>query len=467
MQIINPYPNSFTGCFLNFRIGSTILGLVSLSILSHGRETPRDDKKPNIVFILADDLGYTDLSCYGAIGLKTPNLDKMAEDGIRFTDFYAPAGVSTPTRAGLLTGCYPKRVGLHVAVLPPDTRSGLNPDEITIAEILKAEGYTTCCIGKWHLGLLPEVKPNAQGFDYYYGMPGPNHGRSDLFRNDTLLKKNSEVNYDQITLNYTREAVEFIRQSREKPFFLYIAHSAVHIPLFASEKFRRRDGPNGLYFDMIEELDWSCGEILKELDDSGLSKNSIVVFTSDNGPSGVAAPPLHGGKGSTWEAGFRVPLIVRWPNRIAGGRVCHEMATMMDFLPTLAGITGTRIPDDRKLDGHNILPLLTKRNAKSPYQYLCYYGRDGKLAAIRMGQWKLHLLEPSERWAGKQPVKEALLDTRPSVPLPWLYNLTSDIGETHNIADSNPEIVRQLTEMALFVDSELTNELRPSYIEDK
>ena len=467
MKKFNHYPDSFNGCFSDFRIGATILGLGSLSIFSHGREATADDKKPNIVFILADDLGYTDLSCYGATGLKTPNLDKMAEDGIRFTDFYAPAGVSTPTRAGLLTGCYPKRVGLHVAVLPPDTRSGLNPDEITIAEMLKAEGYSTGCIGKWHLGLLPEVKPNAQGFDYYYGMPGPNHGRSDLFRNDTLLKKNSEVDYDQITLNYTREAVEFMRQNKEKPFFLYVAHSAVHIPLYASEKFRRRDGPNGLYFDMIEELDWSCGEILKELENSGLGKNTIVVFTSDNGPSGVAAPPFHGGKGSTWEAGFRVPLIVRWPNRIARGRVCHEMATMMDFLPTLAGITGARIPDDRKLDGHNILPLLTKRNAKSPYQFLCYYGRDGQLAAIRMGQWKLHLLEPSERWAGKQPVKEALLDTRPSVPLPWLYNLSSDIGETHNIADSNPEIVIQLTEMALSVDSELTRELRPSYTEEK
>ena len=209
MQIFNHYPKSLNGCFSDFRIGATILGLGSFSLLSYGREVPAGDEKPNIVFILADDLGYTDLSCYGATGLKTPNLDKMAEDGIRFTDFYAPAGVSTPTRASLMTGCYPKRVGLHVAVLPPDTRSGLNPNEITIAELLKAEGYTTGCIGKWHLGLRPEVKPNAQGFDSYYGMPGPNHGRSDLVRNDTLLKKNSEVDYDQITLNYTREAVEF------------------------------------------------------------------------------------------------------------------------------------------------------------------------------------------------------------------------------------------------------------------
>jgi arylsulfatase A-like enzyme len=460
------YINSSSVCHSGFRIGATLLGIGSLSMFSQCRQAPATDEKPNIVFILADDLGYTDLSCYGATELKTPNLDKMAEEGIRFTDFYAPAGVSTPTRASLMTGCYPKRVGLHIAVLPPNTESGLNPSEITIAELLKAEGYTTGCIGKWHLGLLPEVKPNAQGFDYYYGMPGPNHGRSDLFRNDTLLKKNSEVDYDQITINYTRQALEFILNNKEKPFFLYVAHSAVHIPLYASEQFRQRNGPNGLYFDMIEELDWSCGEIIKELRVAKLLENTIVIFTSDNGPSGVAAPPLHGGKGSTWEAGFRVPLIIRWPKQIQGGKICHEMATMMDFLPTLAAITGIQIPADRKLDGYNILPLMTDEKAKSPYSFLCYYGRDGRLAAIRKGDWKLHLIEPSERWAGKQPVKEALLDTRPSDSLPWLYNLSSDVGETHNMANINPEIVKQLTERALSLDSELTDQQRPAYIKD-
>jgi len=466
-MINNNNPHSFIGYFSGFKVCTALLSIGSLSMFSQWSESSVPDEKPNIVFILVDDLGYTDLSCYGATEIKTPNLDKMAAEGIRFTKFYAPAGVSTPTRASLMTGCYPKRVGLHVGVLPPDTHSGLNPNETTIAELLKTEGYSTGCIGKWHLGLLPEVMPNAQGFDYYYGMPGPNHRRSDLYRNNIMLKKNSEVDYDQITLDYTQEAVSFIRKNKEKPFFLYVAHSAVHIPLFASKAFRHRDGMNGLYFDMIEEVDWSCGEILKELKDAGVLENTIVIFTSDNGPSGVAAPPLHGGKGSTWEAGFRVPLIVRWPKQIPGGRVCHEMATMMDFLPTLAGITGTQIPADRKLDGYNIMPLMTDKNAKSPYSFLCYYGRDGRLAAIHKGHWKLHLLEPSERWAGKQPIKEALLDTRPSDPLPWLYNLSYDIGETHNIADSNPEIVRQLTELALSFDSELTDELRPAYIEDK
>jgi len=364
-----------------------------------------------------------------------------------------------------MTGSYPKRVGLHVAVLPPDTHSGLNPDEITIAEIFKEKGYTTSCIGKWHLGLLPEVLPVSQGFDYYYGMPGPNHGRSDLYRDKVLLKKNNEVDYNQITLDYTREAVEFIKKNKEKPFFLYLAHGAVHIPLYASEGFHRHQGPNGLYYNMIEELDWSCGEIFKTLKEEGLQKNTIVVFTSDNGPSGVAAPPLHGGKGSTWEAGFRVPLIVRWPGKIKKGSLCNEVATMMDFLPTLSGIIGALLHESRKIDGHDILPLLTDKKAKTPYSFLCYYGRDGNIAAIRKGEWKLHLLEPSERWAGKQPIKEALLDTKPSTPLPWLYNLTTDIGEVNNVADQYPGIVKELTELAHSVDSELTNELRPAYAE--
>ena len=454
---------NFTKPVSGTRLGPVLFGIGSLALVSF-YSMGAVPEKPNIVFILADDLGYADLSCYGAKEIQTPNLDKLANEGVRFTNFYAPAGVSTPTRASLMTGCYPKRVGLHVAVLPPNTRNGLNPNEITIAELLKKQGYATGCIGKWHLGLLPEVMPNAQGFDYYYGMPGPNHGISDLYRNDSLIKKNKEVEYDQITINYTKEAISFIRKNKEKPFFLYMAHSAIHVPLYASNEFRKHTGPNGLYYDMTEELDWSCGEIINELKNSGILDNTIVVFTSDNGPSGVAAPPLHGGKGSTWEAGFREPLIVRWPKGIPAKSVCNEMATMMDFYPTLANIAGAKIPTDRKIDGHDIFSLLSKKGAKSRTDFLCYYGRDGELAAIRMGKWKLHLLEPSEKWAGKQPINEALLNTKPTTPLPWLYDLTSDIGETNNIADSNPEIVRKLKEKALTFDLKLSSEIRPVYV---
>jgi arylsulfatase A len=447
---------------VRLKLGTTLISISSLSLLSQTAKASEPDK-PNIVFILADDLGYADLSCYGAKEIKTPNLDRLAKEGVRFTDFYAPAGVSTPSRASLMTGCYPKRVDMHVAVLPPFTQSGLNPNEITIAELLKEEGYATGCIGKWHLGILPEVMPDSQGFDYYYGMPGPNHGRSDLYRNDTLIRINSEVDYDKITQDYTQEAISFIRKNKEKPFFLYIAHNAIHIPLFASRSFRRHEGQLGLYRDMTEELDWSCGEILKELKDDKLIDNTIVIFTSDNGPSGVAATPLHGGKGSTWEGGFREPLIMYWSRHIPAGSICHEMATMMDFLPTISRITGAQIPSDRKIDGYDLLPLITNKNTKSQYEFLCYYGRDGMLAAIRMGKWKLHLLEPSEKWAGKQPIAEALLNTKPSTPLPWLYNLSSDIGETQNVAKANPKIVIKLREVAFSFDSILTNEIRPKY----
>ncbi len=462
-------PNTIPWFVAGYWPALVFLSLLTVSLVSFTDQSPTPGKpdaaRPNIVFILADDLGYTDLGCYGAKEIKTPNLDKLAAEGMRFTDFYAPAGVCTPTRASLLTGSYPKRVGLHVAVLPPDTHSGLNPNEKTLAELLKEQGYTTGAIGKWHLGLLPEVKPNAQGFDYYYGMPGPNHGRSDLYRNTALLKKNSEVNYDEITQDYTREAVSFIQQNKDKPFFLYLPHSAIHIPLYASKAFRRHEGANGLYRDMTEELDWSCGEVVKALETAGILDNTIVIFTSDNGPAGVAAPPLHGGKGSTWEAGFRVPLIVRWPGQIPAGSVSGELATMMDFYPTLAKRTGAKIPTDRTIDGHDIFPLLQGKKVKSPTDFLCYYGRDGELAAIRKGDWKLHFLEPSERWAGKQPIKEALLDTKPTTPLPWLYNLSTDIGETRNVAEANPKIVDRLTKLARSFDSSLTTEMRPAYVE--
>ncbi|WP_339786318.1 sulfatase [uncultured Imperialibacter sp.] len=424
-------------------------------------------KKPNIVFILADDLGYADLSSYGSTWVRTPNLDKLAAEGIRFTDFYAPAGVCTPTRASLMTGSYPKRVDLHVEVLYPDTKNGLNPNEFTLAEMLKEQGYATGMIGKWHLGLLPEVKPNAQGFDYYYGMPGPNHGRSDLYRNNQLVKANKDLDYDQITMDYTREARSFIQENSNKPFFLYMAHSAIHIPLYASPQFRRHEGFRGLYQDMTEELDWSCGEIVKELEKHGILDNTIVIFTSDNGPAGVAAAPLHGGKGSTWEAGFRVPLIVRWPEKIKAGSVSHELATMMDFYPTIAKIVGAKVSKERAIDGHNILPLLTGDTAKSEYEFLCYYGRDGKLAAIRQGDWKLHLAEPSERWAGKQPVEEALLNTRPTTALPWLYNLSTDIGETKNVESAHPDVVEKLRKTAASFDATLDAQLRPKYGTEK
>lgn len=460
------YKFSFISNYVHdLRLTGSIACLVATAIATAIAKEPVN-KKPNIVLILADDLGYTDLSCYGAKDIKTPHIDRLAKEGIRFTNFYSAGSVSTPTRASIMTGCYPKRVDMHVGVLPPNTESGLNPNEITIAELLKKEGYATGCIGKWHLGLLPEVLPISQGFDYYYGMPGPNHGRSDLYQNTTLLKKNSEVNYDSITIDYTEKAISYIQMHKNKPFFLYMAHNAIHIPLYASPEFRRHEGERGLYIDMTEELDWSVGKIYEELKKNNILDNTIIIFVSDNGPYESAAPPLHGGKGSTWEGGLRVPCIIRWPTVITPNTENDEMATTMDFLPTLVPLVGGALPQDRKIDGNNIYALLTDKNAKSPYSFFCYYDRAGNLAAIRKDNWKLHLRKPDERWAGNLPVREALLDKKPTEDLPWLYDLSTDIGETKNVIKSNQKIADQLRQMALDFDSLLTKGIRPAFKKD-
>lgn len=423
--------------------------------------------RPNIVLIFVDDLGYGDLSSFGALDINTPNLDEMAKKGVQFTNFYSSAPVCSPARASLLTGCYPKRIGLNVYTTASDSLGGINPEEITIAELFKQQGYTTGCIGKWDPGQLPEVGPLASGFDYYYGMNGPNHGKKNinnkyathLWKNDSLLKKNGEVDYDNITIDYTEKAISFIKRNKENPFFLYLPHNAIHVPLYASKRFRRHSGRNGLYRDMVEELDWSCGEIIKTLANEEILKNTIVIFTSDNGPRSRAAPPLHGGKAQTWEAGLRVPLIIRWDEVIPAGSTCNELATIMDFLPTLTPLAGATIPGDREIDGYNILPLMTGKSTKSPYPFFCYYGRSGELYAIRKDNWKLHLLEP--RSSGY--VEGALLDTKPTTPLPWLYDLSSDVGETKNVAASYPEVVEELSKQALSFDSILTTKIRPAY----
>lgn len=420
----------------------------------------RAAEKPNIVFILTDDLGYADLGCYGATKIKTPHLDRLAAEGARFTSFYAAATVCTPTRAALMTGCYPKRVGLHVGVISPRSGKGLHPEETTIAEVLRERGYATGCVGKWHLGEEPEFLPTRQGFDFYFGMPGPNHGISDLFRGEEMIARNAEVDQSELTQRYAEEAVNFIRAHRERPFFLYFAHPAPHIPLYASEKFRGKSAA-GLYGDMIEETDWSVGRVLETLRELGLEKNTLVAFTADNGQSGVAAPPLHGGKGSTWEAGQRVPCIARLPGRIPAGSVRAELCATFDWTPTLAALAGTQMPAERKSDGRDLWPILEARAAAAaPRETFAYYSREGLPSAIRDARWKLHAVAPVERWAGKLP-PEALLATRPKDSLPWLYDLEADIGETRNVAAQNPEIVARLKVALEELDATLSREERP------
>ena len=424
-------------------------------------------QSPNLIIIFTDDQGYEDLGCFGAPKINTPHIDRMAKEGMRFTDFYVANSVCSPSRAALLTGCYPDRVGIS-NVLFPRHKEGLNPAETSIADMLKAKGYATKCVGKWHIGHKPDFLPTRHGFDSYYGIPYSNDmdlDRSATFANDVIfregqsrenlktkknwvpLMRNEEVieyPVDQTTLTqrYTKESVSFIKANKDKPFFLYLAHTMPHIPLFASPAFRGKSA-GGPYGDTIEEIDWSVGEVLKTLKDEGIDKNTIVIFTSDNGPwdlrggRGGSAFPLSGYKFNTQEGGQRVPCVMRWPERIPAGKTCSEIASTIDFLPTMAHITGSALPE-KKIDGKNILTLMTAEpGAKSPHDYFYYY-RRGKLEAARSGKWKLRIIKNK----------------------PFLYNLEEDIGEKQSKAAAFPEIVERLQKAMSDFDAELKSQAR-------
>src|SRR5687768_16861095 len=363
------------------------------------------DRAPNVVLILADDLGYNDLSCYGAPLINTPRIDRMAAEGVRFTDFYVAGSVCTPSRAALMTGCYPKRVGLaevtiaqgqnarSARVLYADSPYGLSPDEITIAEVLKSRGYATGMIGKWHLGDAKEFLPTRQGFDSYFGIPYSNDMKPLLYiRGDEVIDEN--VDQATITDRYTDESLKFIRDNNDKTFFLYLAHNAPHTPLFAGERHKGKS-VRGLYGDVVEAIDESTGKILDLLAELKLADNTLIIYTSDNGPwhvrgeHGGSASPLRAGKGTTYEGGMRVPCIMRWPGKIPEGTVCREIATMMDVMPTVVQFAGASAPTDRNIDGKDIADLLfAKPGAKSPHEAFFYYSGN-RLNAVRSGQWKL------------------------------------------------------------------------------
>jgi arylsulfatase A len=405
--------------------------------------------KPNFIVIFIDDMGYGDLGCFGSKKNRTPNIDKMAAEGMKFTDFYVACSVCTPSRAALLTGSYPRRVNLHVdeqnrCVLFPGARKGLNPKEITIAEILKGQGYNTACIGKWHLGDHPDFLPTRQGFDYYYGIPYSNdmHRKPiplPLMRNQTVIE--APVNQNTLTKRYTEETIRFIRKSKDTPFFIYLPHSMVHLPLHASEDFKDKSA-NGIYGDATEEIDWSTGEIIKVLKEQGIEENTLIIFTSDNGStgrSGGSNAPLRGNKGQTDEGGMRVPCVMKYPGKIPAGSICSEVSGTIDFLPTIATLSGADIPKDRIIDGKNIWKLMTGASgAKSPHEAFYYYQMD-QLQCVRSGKWKLHLpMESKKRnWGepeGKTPMK--------------LFDLTRDIHEDHDLFTQHPEVVERLLKLA-------------------
>lgn len=437
----------------NFKSVVVIL-LASLIVLPFSGCKKEEDKKPNIIIFFTDDQGYADVGCYGAEGFKTPNLDKIAGEGIRFTDFYVPATVCTPSRAGLLTGKYPKRVNLHEAVLFPFSDGGLSPKEYTMAEMLKDNGYETACIGKWHLGHKEEYMPNNQGFDYFFGVPYSNDMDNHyykhvdfqspplpLLRNTKLIESGPDQDY--LTKRYTDETVKIIKNKEDKPLFIYLAHNMPHYPLHASKRFRGKSN-KGLWGDVMMELDWSTGEIMKALKETGEYENTIFIFTSDNGPrkspkGGLlgSTGPLRGQKAETWDGGQRVPGIISWPKVIKSGVVCNQMVNTMDLMPTLANITGAKLPKGFITDGTDITNLFTNPTSyKVPEKPLYFYARNGDAEAVRLGKWKLHI-KKSRGWNKKKngefPVS--------------LYNLDTDVSEKIDVAEQNPDVVKKLTKM--------------------
>ncbi len=413
---------------------------------------------PNVVILFADDLGYGDLGTYGHPTIATPRLDRMAAEGQKWTDFYVGASVCTPSRAALLTGRLPVRSGMtdeRNRVLFPDSHGGLPPEEVTIAEVLKQRGYATAAIGKWHLGHLPQYLPTRQGFDSYYGIPysndmdkvpGAPKGRAlflnpkfenfnvPLMRNEAIIERPADQR--TITRRYTAEAVKFIQAHRDGPFFVYLAYNFPHVPLFRSEKFAGVS-LRGLYGDVVEEIDWSVGQILDALREAGLAENTLVVFTSDNGPwltfrtLGGSAGPLRGGKGSTWEGGMREPAIFWWPGKIRPG-VIRQMGSTLDLLPTIAKLAGAKAPADRTLDGYDISPVLLGAG-KSPRQTMFFY-RGTRLFAARAGQYKAHFLTR----AGYGDKAARLHDP------PLLYDLGLDPGERWDVAREHPDVIARI-----------------------
>lgn len=429
---------------------------------------------PNFVVIFIDDMGYADIGPFGAKNYPTPHLDRMAAEGMRFTDFQVSSAVCSASRSALVTGCYHSRIGIHGA-LGPKAVHGLHENEVTIAEICKQKDYATACYGKWHLGHHPKFLPTNHGFDEYFGLPYSNDmwpyhpGVRNLSMAERLkrwphlpLIENTNIinpkvtgdDQELLTKQYTERAVEFIGRNKENPFLIYLPHSMVHVPLYVSDDFKGKSGA-GLFGDVVMEVDWSVGQIISALKENGIDENTLVIFTTDNGPwlsygdhAGSAAP-LREGKGTMFEGGCRVPTVMRWPSKIPAGASCDELATTMDILPTIASLIEAKLPD-HEIDGHDIQSLMfAETGAKSPYDYFYHYYSGGQLHAVRDRQWKLHFPHQYRTLAGRPGgtggiptnYQQAKIGTE-------LFDLKSDVSESINVADKHPEVVARLRKAA-------------------
>ncbi len=431
--------------------------LIPLAVISASEGAAAE--KPNIVVIFIDDMGYADIGPFGATKQKTPRLDTMAKEGMKFTSFYA-APVCSVSRAQLLTGCYGARISVP-GVYFPGCKNGLNPAEFTIADRLKERGYATACIGKWHLGDQTEFLPTKQGFDHYFGIPYSNDMQKPtkqtgekvvpLVCDEKVIELLTDEQQNRIVERYTDEAVKFICENKGKPFFLYFPHTAVHTPIKPGEAFQGKSN-NGRFGDWVEEIDWSVGRVLDTLKELQLDEKTLVVFTSDNGPwlikgpDGGCALPLRGGKGSTWEGGVRVPTIMRWPGKIAPASVCDAVAGTIDLLPTFVALAGGTVPEKPVIDGRDISPLLLGKSTQSQRE-AHYYFASYNLQAVRQGPWKLAIANQPETM-GKAVAEDAKKNPR-------LYNLDQEIGEQTNLADKHPDIVARLQALAEKMSAEI------------